>query len=263
MNEKDHYISNNTSDFMYEKEIIEDRLIRGKPKYYTTGQVAEIIGEPDSTIRYWCDEFDEFLQIEKTGKSGRRRQFTSTDIKKIEYIRYLLKEENLSIKQVKEFLSSPEAEKMLPIAKEKEQLMIEALSNAVASQVKEEVEKMLKEAEDNLIESAKMYMKAQEDFVNRILQIQKDSANVLRANMQAERERTTQDLTELFNKERMDNAEQIMEMKTIITKHLEDREKSFSEVKNELIEQVNELKATIEKLEKEKSKGFFARFFKR
>ena len=39
-----------------------DRIIRGEPLYYTTGQVAEMLGEPDSTIRFWCDEFDEFLK---------------------------------------------------------------------------------------------------------------------------------------------------------------------------------------------------------
>ena len=61
MNEyEDVYNETESIDQNNHNNPLNDRIIRGKPLFYTTGQVAEQIGEPDSTIRYWCDEFDEF-----------------------------------------------------------------------------------------------------------------------------------------------------------------------------------------------------------
>lgn len=119
--------------------------INGEPKYYTTGQVAKILGENESTIRFWCDEFDHFLNIRR---SGRNRQFTATDIKKLEYIRYLLRQENFTIKQVKEFLSTKEAALMQPIHKEREQFIINALSQVIVSEIAQRFTTL----EDNIVQ---------------------------------------------------------------------------------------------------------------
>lgn len=125
-----------------EAEIVE---IAGEPKYYTTGQVAKILGENESTIRFWCDEFDEFLKILR---SGRNRQFTSLDIKRLEYIKYLLRKENFTIKQVKEFLSTKEAQLMRPVGKEREQIIIDALSKVII----DEIAQHFKSLEERIVE---------------------------------------------------------------------------------------------------------------
>lgn len=108
------------------------RYINGSPIFYTTGQVAEIMGENDSTIRYWCDEFQEFLKIRKT---GRNRMFTKLDIEKLKYIRELLRVQNLSIRQVKEYLSTPEAAALQPIKMEKEKVFMTALAQVLSTEL--------------------------------------------------------------------------------------------------------------------------------
>lgn len=233
----------------------EDRVIRGEPEYFTTGQVAEQIGEPDSTIRFWCDEFDEFLKIEKTGSSGRRRQFTRIDIKRIEYIRYLLKEENLSIRQVKEFLSTPEAEKMLPIAKEKEQIMIEALANAVSSLVEDVFDRKLAQIEEMLLHSAEVQAKAQEKFKAEIInEVTKTVTKELRTGQEGIKNTVSQTVRE----ENREYIKQVMETKHAVRKHLDEAERASLERDKKLIE---EMRKRLEKKPEEQPKGFFSRLF--
>jgi len=259
-----------------------DRIIRGEPLYYTTGQVAEMLGESDSTIRFWCNEFDEFLKIEKTGPSGKRRQFTSTDIKKLEYIKYLLKEENLSIKQVKEFLSSPEAEKMQPITKEKQKILIEALANAIASQIEESIEKRMDKLindklnyiENILIESAKVYAKNQENFIKSLLESQnkfkedllketaKTTAKTIAKQLLYEQEKMTEELTKVVRAESQKYIDELAETKKAFQEHLSEREKALLERDKEIIEEIRK-RMEERKIAEEKPRGFFSRIFGR
>jgi len=140
-----------------EQEETNDEImieIAGEPKYYTTGQVAKILAENESTIRFWCDEFEQFLKI---ARSGRNRQFTALDIKKLEYIQYLLRQENFTIKQVKEFLSTKEAELMKPVSKERDQVIINALSQVIFS----EIENRFQSLEDHVVARIKEELKNQ------------------------------------------------------------------------------------------------------
>lgn len=194
----------NYPEFENEDEIREDdyseRVIYGEPLYYTTGHVAKEIDEPDSTVRYWCDEFDEVLNIEKTGASGKRRQFTKLDIKRLEYIKYLLKDENLTIRQAKEFLSSPEGDKMLPITKAKEQIMIEALANSVSSMVEKIVERKLSEIENSLVETAMIQAEKlnslKEDIINEVKREASESEERTRSRISKSEEKILKRLDE-------------------------------------------------------------------
>lgn len=129
--------------------------IAGEPKYYSTGQVANMLNENESTIRFWCNEFEQFLKIER---SGRNRQFTATDIKKLKYIQYLLREENFTIKQVKEFLSSKEAELMKPISKEREKLIIQALSQIIIPEIVRNFQVLEQRITANVVDELKVYL---------------------------------------------------------------------------------------------------------
>lgn len=71
--------------------------------YYTIGEVAEILGEPVSTVRYWENEFS-ILKPTKNKKGN--RLFTPVDLKNIKIIHHLLKEEGMTLagakKRIKE-----------------------------------------------------------------------------------------------------------------------------------------------------------------
>jgi DNA-binding transcriptional MerR regulator len=66
--------------------------------FYSIGDVAKMFGENISTIRYWENEFD-ILKPKKNKKGN--RLFTQTDLKNIEIIRYLLRDQGMTLKGAK------------------------------------------------------------------------------------------------------------------------------------------------------------------
>lgn len=71
--------------------------------YYTAVQVAEILGETDSTIRSWCKEssLGDVLNIKKVNG---RNKFTKNDIEKLKFVKEL-RDRNYSISQTREYIS--------------------------------------------------------------------------------------------------------------------------------------------------------------
>lgn len=76
-----------------------------KPKIekviFTIGEVAEIIGENTSLIRYWENQF-EALKPQKNKKGN--RLFTKDDIELVKLIHHLVKERGLTLKGAKQKL---------------------------------------------------------------------------------------------------------------------------------------------------------------
>lgn len=68
---------------------------------YTIGEVADLIDEKTSLIRYWENRF-EALKPKKNNKGN--RLFTKDDIETVRLIHYLLKERGLTIKGAKQKL---------------------------------------------------------------------------------------------------------------------------------------------------------------
>lgn len=72
----------------------------------TIGEASEKTGLPESTIRFYDREFSDYLSIQR-GENN-QRLFTDENLTDLEYIRFLIKRENLSIDQVGERLSREE-----------------------------------------------------------------------------------------------------------------------------------------------------------
>ena len=69
--------------------------------YYKIREVAEIIGVPQSTLRYWEKEFPEL----KPGRSAHnQRYYTSSDLEVLNIIYYLLYTRGLKVEAAKEYL---------------------------------------------------------------------------------------------------------------------------------------------------------------
>mgnify|MGYP001170425731 CR=1 FL=1 len=87
---------------------------KSESAYKTIGEVANELDLIDKktgqkqthTIRYWETQF---RQIKPTIKAGGRRYYSRTDIKIINYIKFLLKEKGLTINGVKKILSSKQS----------------------------------------------------------------------------------------------------------------------------------------------------------
>ena len=70
-------------------------------KYFTIGEVALKLNVNTSLIRFWETEFD-YINPKKNKKG--LRKYTSNDIKKLEKVYHLLKEEKFTIDGAKKIL---------------------------------------------------------------------------------------------------------------------------------------------------------------
>lgn len=62
---------------------------------YKMGEVAEILGESASAVRYWCNNFEQFLSLRRNAKGN--RLFTPEDLETMKQIRFLLKERGMTL----------------------------------------------------------------------------------------------------------------------------------------------------------------------
>ena len=70
-------------------------------KYYKIKEVAEIIGVPQSTLRFWESEFENLTPVRS---SHNQRYYTPQDIQNLQIIKYLIKDRKIKISAAKEYL---------------------------------------------------------------------------------------------------------------------------------------------------------------
>jgi DNA-binding transcriptional MerR regulator len=78
-----------------------EKSSRSQKLYYSIGEVAEVLGESPSLIRYWEQQFEE-LKPRRSG--GGTRHYTREDIEVLQAIHSMLKKDGLTIKGAKEKL---------------------------------------------------------------------------------------------------------------------------------------------------------------
>ena len=69
--------------------------------YYTIGEVAEMLGEPQSVLRFWETEFDCFRPVKNRRGS---RSYTAHDIELLRRIHYLTRECRYTLEGAREQL---------------------------------------------------------------------------------------------------------------------------------------------------------------
>lgn len=63
--------------------------------FYTVGEVAEILGESTSLVRFWANEFPKFIRPQRNAKGN--RLFSKDDIETFKHIHILVKVEGLTL----------------------------------------------------------------------------------------------------------------------------------------------------------------------
>lgn len=63
--------------------------------FYSIGEVADILGENVSAVRFWSNSFGKYINPSRTAKGN--RQYTAQDIETLKQIRHLLKVEGLTL----------------------------------------------------------------------------------------------------------------------------------------------------------------------
>jgi DNA-binding transcriptional MerR regulator len=63
--------------------------------YYTIGEVADLLGENTSLVRFWAQKFPEFIKPARNKKGN--RLFTAEDVSNLKLIYYLVKERGMTL----------------------------------------------------------------------------------------------------------------------------------------------------------------------
>jgi DNA-binding transcriptional MerR regulator len=131
--------NNDIKDVEFEEvsdDTTKDKTIRGSVLYYSTSQVASVLGETDSKIRYYSTVFDELLHIEISNK---QRRYKQEDIDKLKFI-IELKDEGMTLKQIKEYCEEVDFHKGEVSIRESNPLSIQALAKALMEEQTKQIE---------------------------------------------------------------------------------------------------------------------------
>ena len=63
--------------------------------FYSVGEVAEMLGESTSLVRFWANEFPKFIRPQRNAKGN--RLFTKEDVETFKHIHLLVKVEGLTL----------------------------------------------------------------------------------------------------------------------------------------------------------------------
>ena len=63
--------------------------------FYTVGEVATILGESTSLVRFWANEFPKFIRPQRNAKGN--RLFTKADVEKFQQVHVLVKVDGLTL----------------------------------------------------------------------------------------------------------------------------------------------------------------------
>ena len=63
--------------------------------FYTVGEVATILGESTSLVRFWANEFPKFIRPQRNAKGN--RLFSKDDVETFKHIHVLVKLEGLTL----------------------------------------------------------------------------------------------------------------------------------------------------------------------
>lgn len=63
--------------------------------YYSIGEVAEILGENTSLVRFWAQTFPEYIKPARNKKGN--RLFTANDVSNFKIIHYLVKDVGMTL----------------------------------------------------------------------------------------------------------------------------------------------------------------------
>lgn len=172
-------------DFIVDVENYTDdeKILMDGKIFYTTGQMAKMLGEPDSTVKYYCNFFSEILKIKKVND---RWQFKESDIEKFRYI-IKLRDSGMKLKQIKDYCDNVEFDKNnnnKAIVKEDNPLSIQAVAQALLQQqemLMQKQQEILKEYVENIkSEIVENTLTELKEFINKKSEAELDGFEVLK-----------------------------------------------------------------------------------
>lgn len=224
--------------------------MNGEPFYYKASQVAQIVGEPVSTIRYWTTQFDKLLKVEVSNKA---RAYTKTNIEQLLFIKKLAKEDGMTLKQIENYCSEHGFTKDGLVDQSKPlaiKVVTEAIMDDVNKQLLEFERHMIKDMTNIMTELGKALITMQEESSEKIKeQLALTIDDVVTTSMNEKLE----NIKESIESEISSNIENNKTLKCIeegISKSSENNEKLISEMIKQKEESDNKLQDVIKESSK-------------
>jgi len=63
--------------------------------YYSIGEVADILGESTSLVRFWTNSFEKYIKPKRTAKGN--RLYTPKDVEFLKQLHFLIKEKGMTL----------------------------------------------------------------------------------------------------------------------------------------------------------------------
>jgi len=123
-------------------DLFNNENINGKPLYYNCKQVAQIIDEVESTVRYWAKSFEPILNLEV---SNMTRKYTKTNIENLLFIKKLLKVDGMTIKQTLDYCSNKGFNSKEGLIDTGNPLAIKTFTEAMTVEIDKKFDKMQEE----------------------------------------------------------------------------------------------------------------------
>ena len=242
----DYYTEVDTKD---EKKNNEQKIIRGEPLFYTTTQVAEMVGVEPSTIRFWTKRFEDLLDVEISNKN---KQYKKTDIEKLVYIKKLAREDGMTLQQVEDYCSSKGFdinEIKQSVIDSTNPLAIQAFISAVSIEIDKKFDSFTKDLLNKIGDQQKISLSIQQDSNDKLQeQIAYTVDSIISEKLQS----------------LSSNVENSIENQ--LQMQMDEQERRFIErdIKNiELIKQHMDERKKESEIEKEKKRSFWKTWFKK
>lgn len=222
---------------------VSNNIINGEPLFFSSVQVANIINEDVSTVRYWSKRFDKILNIEVSNKN--RRQYKKLDIEKLKFIKKLAREDGLTLAQIEEYATSKGFD-----IDNIEQSVLDS-SNPLAIQTF--ISAVTMELDKKLNSFAK-------DLLNKINEQQKINFTIQQEVNEVLRQDIALTVDEIVS-EKLDQS--LQEFKTTLDTKEQEAAKRDNEMLEYLKHQMEERKKENELQLQQQKKGFFSKLFKK
>jgi DNA-binding transcriptional MerR regulator len=136
---------------------------RGDILYYSISQVANLLGEEDSSIRYYTNVFDNILKIEISNKEF---TYTNNDIDKLEFL-INLKNKGMTIKEIQKYCEAlPLNLEELVEIKENNSLSVKEIITTIVGLENKEINNLKENLSNKIREDNELLMKKIDNLVS-------------------------------------------------------------------------------------------------
>lgn len=246
---------------------------RGDILYYSISQVANLLGEEDSSIRYYTNVFDNILKIEISNKEF---TYTNNDIDKLEFL-INLKNKGMTIKEIQKYCEElPLNLEELVEIKENNSLSVKEIITTIVGLENKELNNLKENLSNKIREDNELHMKKIGNLVseqnNQLEFFKEDMLKEIKQYIDYKFDKTYEANNKLYN-ELFQKIDDLISKKLSLENNIKLELDRFNEISNSrdinLIDEIRKFKNVIERayyvqqeMDSSKEKvGFIGRLF--